>query len=59
MNASMGLIILISGIVFFLTFTLVNFFMDGVLKIVLFLLPILIIIAGITLICSNNKNPNF
>jgi uncharacterized membrane protein len=52
---SKGLALLIPGIIFFVTVTLVNSFMDGVIKIVLLLLPTVVILTGVTLVWSSNK----
>jgi hypothetical protein len=58
MNSSKGLALLIPGSIFFVTFTLVNSFTDGIIKIVLLMLPTLVILTGVTLICSSEKKPS-
>ncbi len=55
---SRGLALLIPGIVFFVTVTLVNSFTDGVIKIVLLMLPTVVILTGVTLAWSDNKKPS-
>jgi hypothetical protein len=58
MGWSRGLMLLIPGIIFFVTATLVYSFMDGVIKIVLLLLPTVVILTGVTLAWSDNKKPS-
>ncbi len=58
MGWSIGLALLIPGIIFFVTATLVNSFTDGIVKIVLLLLPTVIVLTGVTMLLSNEKKPS-
>lgn len=56
-KASKGLALLMLCAVVVATFTLVNSFTDGTVKIVFLLLPTVIILTGVSLFSSCNKRP--
>ena len=58
MESDKGLALLIPGIIFFVTFALVNSFTDGVIKLIFLLLPTVVVLTGVTMICYGDKKPD-